>query len=74
MMTPFEKKTIHLYGTPNREETINRIYNLASAARDLDIRRQLFALCIKLDREDADKWYGCLYYWLSQDGKLRGGS
>lgn len=71
-MTLIEKNAIRLFGTPNREETIDRIYNLASAARDLDIRRQLFALCLKLDREDADKWYGCFYYWLFRKNNLPG--
>lgn len=70
LMTPIEKNAIRMFGTPNRKETIDRIYRLASTTRDLDKRRQLFALCLKLDREDADKWYGCLYYLLSQDGKL----
>lgn len=65
MITQIEKNAIRMFGTPNRKETIDRIYKLASAAKDLDIRRQLFALCLKLNREDADKWYGCSYYWLS---------
>lgn len=65
LMTMIEKNAIRLFGTPNRKETIDRIYRLASSACDLEARKRLFALCLKLDREDADKWYGCLYYWLS---------
>lgn len=61
-MTLIEKNAIRMFGTPNRKETIDRIHKLASATCDLDIRRQLFVLCLKLDREDADKWYGCLVY------------
>ena len=61
-MTMIEKNAIRMFGTPTRKETVDRIHELTSTARDLEIRKRLFALCLKLDREDTDKWYGCLVY------------
>ena len=56
-----EKKILFVFGCPNREATMDRLYQVADLIPDPAGKKVVEALADKLDSEGVEKWYrwGC---------------
>lgn len=57
-----EKKILFVFGCPNREATVERLYQVAHLIPDPAGRKAVEALAEKLDSEGVEKWYRCFFY------------
>ena len=57
-----EKKILFVFGCPNREATVDRLYQVADLIPDPTGRKAVEALADKLDGEGVEKWYRCFFY------------
>ena len=57
-----EKKILFVFGCPNREATMDRLYQVADLIPDPAGKKAMVALADKLDSEGVDKWYRCFFY------------
>ena len=57
-----EKKILFVFGCPNRESTVDRLYQVAHLIPDPAARKAVEALAEKLDSEGVEKWYRCFFY------------
>ena len=57
-----EKKILFVFGCPNREATVERLYQEAHLIPDPAGKKVVETLADKLDREGVDKWYRCCFY------------
>ena len=57
-----EKKILFVFGCPNRESTVDRLYQVAHLIPDPAARKAVEALADKLDSEGVEKWYRCFFY------------
>lgn len=57
-----EKKILFVFGCPNREATVERLYQVAHLIPDPAGRKAVEALDEKLDSEGVEKWYRCFFY------------
>ena len=54
-----EKKALYAFGCPNREATVQRLR--LGCAPD-PAAEAVFALAVKLNDKDCDRWYRCFFY------------
>ena len=57
-----EKKALYAFGCPNREATVQRLRLVAALAPDPAAKKLFFALAVKLNDKDCDRWYRCFFY------------
>lgn len=57
-----EKKILFVFGCPNREATVERLYHVADLIPDPAGGKVMADLAHKLDSEGVDKWYRCFFY------------
>ena len=57
-----EKKILFVFGCPNREATVDRLYQVADLIPDPAGRKAVEVLAEKLDSEGVEKWYRCFFY------------
>lgn len=57
-----EKKILFVFGCPNREATVDRLYQVADLIPDPAGKKVVEALADKLDSEGVEKWYRCFFY------------
>ena len=57
-----EKKILFVFGCPNREATMDRLYQVADLIPDPAGKKVVEALADKLDSEGVEKWYRCFFY------------
>ena len=57
-----EKKILFVFGCPNREATVDRLYQVADVIPDPAGKKVVEALADKLDSEGVEKWYRCFFY------------
>ena len=57
-----EKKALYAFGCPNREATVQRLRLVAALAHDPAAKKLFFALAVKLNDKDCDRWYRCFFY------------
>ena len=57
-----EKKILFVFGCPNREATVDRLYQVADLIPDPAGRKAVEVLADKLDSEGVEKWYRCFFY------------
>ena len=56
-----EKKALYAFGCPNREATVQRLRLVAALAPDPAAKKLFFALAVKLNDKDCDRWYRCFF-------------
>ena len=61
-MSICEKKILFVFGCPNREATVDRLYQVADLIPDPAGRKAVEVLAVKLDSEGVEKWYRCFCY------------
>lgn len=66
-MTIFEKKALYAFGCPNHEATVDRLQMIATMAPDYETKKFFLGLSIKLDTDDAKRWYQCFFRTLRQE-------
>ncbi len=57
-----EKKILFVFGCPNHEATVDRLYQVADLIPDPAGRKAVEVLAEKLDSEGVEKWYRCFFY------------
>ena len=57
-----EKKILFVFGCPNREATVDRLYQVADLIPDPAGKKVVEAMADKLDSEGVEKWYRCFFY------------
>ena len=57
-----EKKVLYAFGCPNREATVQRLRLVAALAPDSAAKKLFFALAVKLNDKECDRWYRCFFY------------
>ena len=57
-----EKKILFVFGCPNRESTVDRLYQVAHLIPDPAGKKVVETLADKLDSEGVEKWYRCFFY------------
>ena len=62
-----EKKILFVFGCPNREATVDRLYQVADLIPDPAGRKAVEVLAEKLDSEGVEKWYRCFFYNLRME-------
>ena len=62
-----EKKILFVFGCPNREATVDRLYQVADLIPDPAGKKVVEALADKLDSEGVEKWYRCFFYNLRME-------
>jgi hypothetical protein len=57
-----EKKILFVFGCPNHEATVERLYQVAHLIPDPAGKKVVETLADKLDSEGVEKWYRCFFY------------
>ena len=66
-MNIFEKKALYSFGCPNHEATVDRLQMIATIAPDHETQKFFLGLAIKLDKDDAKRWYQCFFRTLREE-------
>lgn len=69
-MNIFEKKALYSFGCPNHEATVERLQMIAAMTPDYETKKFFLGLSIKLDTNDAKRWYQCFFRTLREEMKL----
>lgn len=56
-MNIFEKKVLYSFGYPNHEATVDRLQMIAAIVPDYETKKFFLELAIKLDTDEAQRWY-----------------
>ena len=66
-MNIFEKKARYAFGCPNHEATVDRLQMIAAMTPDYETKKFFLGLSIKLDTDDAKRWYQCFFRTLREE-------
>ena len=69
-MNIFEKKALYSFGCPNHEATVERLQMIAAMTPDYETKKFFLGLSIKLDTNDAKRWYQCFFRTLREEMEL----
>ena len=69
-MNIFEKKTLYYFGCPNHEATVDRLQTIAAIAPDYETQKFFLGLAIKMDTDEAKRWYQCFFLTLREEMEL----
>ena len=69
-MNIFEKKPLYSFGCPNHEATVERLQMIAAMTPDYETKKFFLGLSIKLDTDDAKRWYQCFFRTLREEMEL----
>lgn len=61
-MTMNQKKALYVFGSPDREATVNRFCTLAELAPDPAAKHFFLAIARELNAPTADRWYRCMFF------------
>ena len=64
-----EMKILFMFGCPNREATVTRLFYVGSVTVDPSARKQILELAKKLHEGMSDEHYRNFFYWMRADAE-----